>query len=109
MIDRTIALAAHAADAVRKTTQLELMAEPQLGTVLFRYIGSPCTNADVLNYQIRQQLFHEGQAVIGHTRVRGQQCLKFTCMNPSVSEQDIEGLIRLIIERGRGLESSIQT
>jgi L-2,4-diaminobutyrate decarboxylase len=108
MIDRTIALAAHAADVVRKTTRLELMAKPQLSTVLFRYAALPGTNANVLNYQIRQQLFHEGQAVIGHTRVRGQQCLKFTCMNPSVSELDIEGLIGLIVERGRGLESSTQ-
>jgi L-2,4-diaminobutyrate decarboxylase len=109
MIDRTIALAAHAADAVRKTTQLELMVEPQLSTVLFRYVGSAVTHADVLNYQIRQQLFHEGQAVSGHTRVRGQQCLKFTCMNPSVSEQDIESLLSLIVERGSKLESVART
>ena len=33
MIDRTIALAAHAAQLIRNTPRLELMAEPQLGTV----------------------------------------------------------------------------
>jgi len=109
MIDRTIALAAHAAAVIRKTPQLELMAEPQLSTVVFRYVPSrPSGDADLLNNQIRQQLFDEGQAVIGHTRVRGLQCLKFTCMNPSVGDADLEDLIRLIIERGNRLEASDQ-
>ena len=106
MIDRTIALASHAAAAVQKTPQLELMAEPQLSTVLFRYVPSRSGgDADLLNSQIRQQLFEEGHAVIGHTRVRGLQCLKFTCMNPSVSEIEMEKLIKLIVDRGSRLES----
>jgi L-2,4-diaminobutyrate decarboxylase len=109
MIDRTIALASHAAAVVRKTPQLELMAEPQLSTVVFRYITStPNIDADVLNHQIRQQLFDEGQAVIGHTRVRGLQCLKFTCMNPSVSEAEMEELVKLIVDYGSRLETSTQ-
>jgi len=107
MIDRTIALAKHAAAVIRNALQLELMAESQLSTVVFRYVPSrPNADADLLNNQIRQQLFNEGQAVIGHTRVRGLQCLKFTCMNPSVSEAEIESLLRLIVERGTGLEAS---
>jgi len=107
MIDRTIALASHAAAVVRRTPQLELMAEPQLSTVIFRYVPSkPNTDADQLNNRIRRQLFDQGQAVIGHTRVRGLQCLKFTCMNPSVSDAEIETLIRLIVERGSRLEAT---
>ena len=106
MIDRTIALAAHAAAVVRQTSQLELMAEPQLSTAVFRYVPSkPDVDVDLLNHKIRQQLFDEGPAIIGHTRVRGLQCLKFTCMNPSVSEEEIEGLIRLIVECGSRLEA----
>ena len=107
MIDRTITLAAYAAAVVRKTPRLELMAEPQLSTVVFRYLPStPNIDADVLNHQIRQQLFDEGQAVIGHTRVRGRQCLKFTCMNPSVSEAEMENLLKLVVDRGSRLETA---
>jgi len=107
MIDRTIALAAHAAVVIQKTPQLELMADPQLSTVVFRYLPSrPDADADLLNYHIRQQLFDDGKAVIGHTRVHGLQCLKFTCMNPSVSDAEIENLIRLVIECGRRLGGS---
>ena len=40
MIDRTIELAAHAARVIRKSPQLELMCEPQLSTVVFRYVPS---------------------------------------------------------------------
>jgi len=102
MIDRTISLAAHAAQVIRNTPQLELMAEPQLSTVIFRYIpSSPNVDADLLNNRIRRQLFEMGQAVIGHTRVRNLQCLKFTCMNPAVSDLEMEKLLEMIVERGR--------
>ena len=106
MIDRTIALASHAATMIRSTPRLKLMADIQLSTVVVRYIPSrPDVDADLLNDKIRQQLFEEGQAVIGHTRVRGLRCLKFTCMNPSATESEMENLVKLIVERGSRLET----
>ncbi|HEV2398858.1 MAG TPA: aspartate aminotransferase family protein [Candidatus Sulfotelmatobacter sp.] len=104
MIERTIALAAHAASVIRRTLQLELICEPQLGTIVFRYVPTAPSEADRFNARLRQVLFERGLAVIGHTRVRGQQCLKFTLMNPSVDERDIEQLIQKIVEHGRTLE-----
>lgn len=105
MIGRTIALAVHAANIVRHTPQLELLCEPQLGTVVFRYLPTADVEPNRFNARLRQDLFDSGIAVIGHTRVRGQQCLKFTLMNPSVDEHDIEQLIRMIVEHGKTLES----
>jgi L-2,4-diaminobutyrate decarboxylase len=110
MIDRTIALAANAAAVVRKTPRLELVAEPQLSTVVFRYVpAKPNADANWINNQTRRQLFDEGEAVIGHTRVRGLQCLKFTFMNPSTSEAEIEGMVKLIVEYGSRLEELSRT
>ena len=107
MIDHTITLAAHAAAIIRKTPQLELIAEPQLGTVVFRILPSmSSTDADSFNANVRQQLFDRGLAVVGHTRVHNLQCLKFTCMNPSVSNAQIENLIGMIVAQGAALESS---
>ena len=107
MIDRTIELAARAGRAIKETPTLELMCEPQLSTVVFRYQPSrPELDADRLNASLRQQLFDRGIAVIGHTRVRNCQCLKFTCMNPSVTEAQMEGLIDVIVKLGRELESA---
>ena len=101
MIDRTVELAEHAGSVIRNTPQLELMCNPQLSTIVFRYIPSPTgLDSDRINAALRQRLFDQGLAVIGHTRVRNRQCLKLTCMNPTVTESQIEGLLRLIVGQG---------
>jgi len=102
MIDRTIMLANHAATVIGATRDLELVCEPQLSTVVFRYVPSAAeSDPDRINSEIRQKLFDSGVAVIGHTRVRGRQCLKLTCMNPAATEADMEKLIALIRSQGR--------
>jgi L-2,4-diaminobutyrate decarboxylase len=104
MIDRTIELARRAADYVSRTPKLQLMCQPQLSTVVFRYVPSQADlDADRVNTALRQRLFDQGVAVIGHTRVRNCQCLKFTCMNPAVSEGQFESLIRTIVSEGEAL------
>jgi L-2,4-diaminobutyrate decarboxylase len=102
LIDRTIALASHAVKVIRASRDLELICEPQLSTVVFRYISSgPESDGDRINTEIPQKLFDRGVAVIGHTRVQGRQCLKLTCMNPATTEEDMEKLIELISNQGR--------
>jgi L-2,4-diaminobutyrate decarboxylase len=102
MIDHTIALANHAAIVVRASRDLELVCEPQLSTVVFRFISSGReSDADRINREIPQKLFDRGVAVIGRTRVQGRHCLKLTCMNPATTEADMERLIELIRSQGR--------
>ncbi len=109
MIDRTVELAAHTARILKDIPQLELMCEPQLSTVVFRYLPSHAErDSDFMNAKLRQRLFERGLAVIGHTRVRNRQCLKFTCMNPTVTENQMEALIRIIVEHGAEIESAIE-
>jgi L-2,4-diaminobutyrate decarboxylase len=106
MVDRTIELAAHAARLIGNHPALELLHTPQYGCVVFRYRPArPDSDGDALNASLRQKLFERGLAVIGHTRVRGRQCLKFTCMNPTATEKEIEGLLAQIVEQGRALEN----
>lgn len=105
MIDRTIALAAYAGEIVHRMPNLELTSEPQLSTVVFRYIPRHAgLHADRINPSIRQRLLASGFAIIGHTRVRGQQCLKFTCMNPATSDTQIKELIEMVLAQGTELE-----
>ena len=107
MVDRTIQLAAHAADSIRAHPALELIHEPVHGCVVFRYRPSrPNADGDKLNTALRQKLFETGVGVIGHTRVRGRQYLKFTCMNPTTSEPDLDILLQYIVEQGQALEGS---
>jgi L-2,4-diaminobutyrate decarboxylase len=108
MIDRTVELAVHSANVVQQTPQLELMCEPQLSTVVFRYVpADPENDSDQINASLRQTLFNRGLAVIGHTRVRNRQCLKFTCMNPTVTENQMEDLIRTVVRQGAEIEAEI--
>jgi L-2,4-diaminobutyrate decarboxylase len=105
MIDATIDLAAHAADHIRRTQRLELIHQPALSCVVFRYLPeNSAIDPNILNARLRQRLFETGEAVIGHTIVRGKQCLKLTCMNPCVSKHQIEDLLRLVTEQGQKLE-----
>jgi L-2,4-diaminobutyrate decarboxylase len=99
MIDRTTSLANHVARIIRTKPDLQLMCEPQLSTVVFRILPRTASiDADELNARVRQRLFESGRAVIGHTRVKNQQCLKFTCMNPAVTETELESLIDAIVQ-----------
>jgi L-2,4-diaminobutyrate decarboxylase len=107
MIDRTVELAAYAARTISITPQLELLCEPQLSTVVFRYVPTPSgSDSDQTNASIRQRLFDRGLAVIGHTRVNNRQCLKFTCMNPTVTENQMDELICMIVAAGAEIESA---
>ena len=107
MIDRTIELARHAAKAIRDTSRLKLLCEPQLSTVVFRYTTSHASSdSDAINAALHQRLFDSGVAVIGHTRVHNCQALKFTCMNPTVTEVEMDELIRLIVNQGLAIESA---
>jgi len=107
MVDRTIELAAHAAKQVRTNPSLELLHKPQLSSVVFRFVPSNAAiDADLFNARLRQHLFDRGLAVIGHTRVRSRQCLKFTCMNPCTTEAGLDALLDLIVSTGKQLEAA---
>jgi len=108
MIDRTIELASFAAGIVSRDSSLEIVHGGSLSTVVFRYVPErKGIDEDEVNAAIRQRLFDRGSAVIGHTRVRGRQCLKFTFMNPSVSEEQIEELVGMVTKCGRQMEKEL--
>ena len=108
MIDRTFELAVHAAGVIRRSEHLELLAEPKTGSVVFRYLSSK-KDANPINDRIPKHLFTQGVAIIGHTRVKDRQCLKFTFMNPSTTEAQVEDLIMTIVREGRTIEDADQS
>jgi L-2,4-diaminobutyrate decarboxylase len=104
MIDRTLELARYAAARIRGMSCFELLNDPQIGCVVFRYIpDTERTDIDALNRTVRDRMFERGEAVLGHTRVQGRQCLKFTCMNPVTTENDLDALIERIQITGQAL------
>jgi L-2,4-diaminobutyrate decarboxylase len=105
MIDRTLELAQEAARLIAQDSCLELLHQPTLGCVVFRYRPiHTVRDADVLNTRIRHQLLQRGQAVIGHTRIRGRTYLKLTLINPCMEPNAIQEVLSQIKDAGLALE-----
>lgn len=105
MIDATLELAAQAAKCIRENPRLELIHAPTMGCVVFRYRPANAgMDSNRCNADLRQRLFERGLAVIGHTMVRGQQCLKLTCMNPCATKEQMAELLGIIVQQAQELE-----
>ncbi len=107
MIDCTIELAEHAAEIVRKTPRLELICDPQLSTVVFRYVPARRDrDSDRLNATLRQRLFDRGLAVIGHTQVHMSPVLENHLHESRGHKQSNAGVDQTPLwDQGRNLEA----
>jgi glutamate/tyrosine decarboxylase-like PLP-dependent enzyme len=92
MIDQILELAQYAADAIERHPDLELLTRPTTVMVAFRHTGD-----DDTNIRIHRDLFNQGRAVIGRTRVRGAVSLKLTLLNPHTTPDDIDALLDAIV------------
>lgn len=98
LVDRCHDLARHAAARVRELPDLELLGEPVLTTVVFRYL--PGGNPDAANAQLRRALLDAGRAVVGRTEVDGVVALKLTLLNPHAREADVDALLDAVRAAG---------
>ncbi|MFB9325765.1 pyridoxal phosphate-dependent decarboxylase family protein [Paenibacillus aurantiacus] len=107
MVDHTIRTAAGTARLIEREAKLALMAEPELGTVVFRYIpdGEDGELADAVNAGIRARLLEEGSCILARTRVNGRLCLKLTILNPLTTLAHTARMLELVVFAGERLES----
>jgi len=101
IIDHGVTLAQQVAQYVTEQPSLELVMEPQLASVLFRYRPASLADADdaaiaLLNQKIGDALLDSGRANVGVTESDGVTCLKMTLLNPTVTLQDIQVLLALV-------------
>lgn len=103
-VDACLDLAGHAADAVRRRPDLELLCDPVLSTVVFRYVGPEGTAGDEVNSRLRRALLASGKAVVGRTEHEGRVRLKLTILNPQATPADLDSVLDLVIAAGRAEE-----
>ncbi len=101
IIDHGVTLAQQVAEYVSEQPALELVMQPQLASVLFRYRGQPLNTADsasvaLFNQRIGDALLESGRANVGVTEFNGVTCLKLTLLNPTVTLEDIKLLLALV-------------
>ncbi|MGF1700935.1 pyridoxal phosphate-dependent class III aminotransferase [Photobacterium makurazakiensis] len=97
MYDHLLNQTQQVADLINTSAEFELLADPALSTVLFRYVGlQQEANIDQLNKQLRIDALVQGKAVLGETVVDGKVALKFTILNPCLTMSDFESLLKEI-------------
>ncbi|WP_309081038.1 pyridoxal-dependent decarboxylase [Zhihengliuella sp.] len=125
MFDELIDLATAAGDSVRRHPDLELAAEVQLSTVVFRYVPRHAkldsARLDALQDAIRAELYASGRAMVAATTVRGATAtasaaagteaaaghgarhLKLTLLNPRTTLADVEQVLAAVVRHGERL------
>lgn len=101
IIDHGVILAQQVANYVAEHASLELVMEPQLASVLFRYRPAQLASHGsatiaLLNQKIGDALLESGRANVGVTEFDGVTCLKLTLLNPTVTLEDIKVLLALV-------------
>lgn len=98
-----------AATLLDAADDFDLLAEPSLNTVLFRYTPQDLDDdaLDRLNTATREALFRDGRAVIARTEVDGVSALKFTLMNPQTTLDDVADILDAIRDVGRDVADEL--
>ena len=99
IIDHGVTLAQEVAKFVTSAPRLELVMQPQLASVLFRYRPEQLTDTAqiaLFNQRIGDALLDSGRANVGVTENQGITCLKLTLLNPTVTLEDVKVLLALV-------------
>lgn len=105
IIDNGVTLAQQVAAFVSAQPELELVMQPQLASVLFRFRPEQGDSAFValLNQRIGDALLASGAANVGVTEADGVTCLKLTLLNPTVCLEDVTVLLASVTACGEQL------
>ncbi|MEU5285236.1 aspartate aminotransferase family protein [Streptomyces sp. CA-278952] len=99
LFDEVCDLAAEGWRMLAADPRFDVVVEPRLSTLVFRYIPAGVTapeEVDRANLHARKALFASGEAVVAGTKVGERQYLKFTLLNPETTVHDIAAVLDLI-------------
>ncbi|MCT2250384.1 pyridoxal phosphate-dependent decarboxylase family protein [Kocuria rhizophila] len=107
LLDTVIDLAAHTADGLRTDPRFELVCEPSLSTVLFRWLPPAREDGpddpDRWVRAIRRAVWDTGRATVAETEIEGRPCLKLTLLNPGTTNEDVRAVLDLVHETALSL------
>jgi glutamate/tyrosine decarboxylase-like PLP-dependent enzyme len=105
-VEHDVALARHLAAAVGARGDFELMCEPQLSIVCFRYRPDAEASEEELarlNRRIVNQLVGSGAFFLAPTKLKGTTAMRCAIVNFRTRESDIESLLDEAAAAGRAL------
>ncbi|MDI3386994.1 aspartate aminotransferase family protein [Streptomyces sp. B-S-A8] len=99
LFDEVCELAADGWRLLALDPRFDVVVEPQLSTLVFRYIPQSIADPaeiDRANLHARKALFASGDAIVAGTKAGGRHYLKFTLLNPETTTADIAAVLDLI-------------
>ncbi|AVZ39203.1 MULTISPECIES: pyridoxal-dependent decarboxylase [unclassified Dietzia] len=110
MLDDAIDVARRIGRTIDSADDFELVRRPALSTVLFRPRPEGCDadESDALVRPVRDALFAEGRSVVAATVVDGRPCLKFTVLDPELSDHDVTAVLANVREAARYLADGMR-
>ncbi len=101
LIDKSLENANFFYDLIKSRDDFEVVTKPEISSVVFRFYDKNISNEqlDELNKRIRRDLIHSNGIVIGQTIFNKKVFLKVTLLNPMVSHENLENLIKVITEK----------
>jgi len=113
MFDQVIALAEDAQQEVAMRSQLHLVTDVQLSTLVFAFEDPehPLTLSEhnAVANQIRQRLYSSGEAMIAATTIKGKRLLKLTLLNPNTTLSDVSEILDAICRIGTQILAELTT
>ncbi|WP_128477225.1 pyridoxal phosphate-dependent decarboxylase family protein [Halorussus pelagicus] len=111
LVESTLDLADDAAAMLADAPDFEVLNDPTLNAVVFRYRpeGVGDERAGRLNAAIREALLRSGDAVVGRTEVEGTTSLKLTLLNPKTTVGDVGDVLDAVRNRARTITAAEAT
>ncbi|MDH6231797.1 aromatic-L-amino-acid decarboxylase [Mesorhizobium soli] len=103
LIDQNVAQAAFLADIVRSHPTLDLVTEPEINIVCFRYApdGQDEEKLKQINVEIMLRLQESGVAALSDTTIQGRHCLRAAICNHRTRLDDLTLLVSEVLRIGR--------
>lgn len=99
-VERHCAFARAIADEARAHPRLELLMEPQLSVVCFRYRPPAGVDADALNRRILDRLRAETGLAPSSTLVDRRYAIRPCFINPRTTEREVDDLVAMVVRFG---------
>ncbi len=105
IVEHTLDIAQHFAQVVRDTPELELMNDPQLNIVAFRFNpgGRSDEALDDLNQRLGDVVIDDGRFLVGTSKIGPRTIFRPAFSNWRTRNEDVEELGQVVVELGRDL------
>ena len=109
MVERHVALARRLADQVKDSDDFELIEEPAINVVCFRYrpAGVPEAELDVLNRKLGEAILDDGRVYFGTTVYAGKVAFRPAISNWRTREEDVDLILPISRELGGRLRTAV--